>query len=295
MWLDNYCNIKSYRGGKPQFKNAFNYWRNELFKRVNKLYTWDGLPFPQKEIETLLILFGRCGMMKSKGEIVSSPVSLYGVTNFPDEFTHFNWATPLASGSCKIGVDGVLIANDTLRNPVIPVIDRYAMMIAHTEISFINALVNGRAQTTAVASDNKSAEEVRKYQNKLYDGNNDCIVDRAFLGIEFKENDNSSLNYIKSLYDSRQALLYSFYEDLGIKKNQQKRERLVSDEVNADEQLLKLNILDMTDAREKACEEINKIFGLNVSVKCNVDYNENGVPDGKEGEKDEVEKPDVLQ
>lgn len=290
MWLDSYYQIKSYKGGKPQFKNAFMYWRNQLFNRVNKLYTWKNLPFPQKEIETRLILFGKCGIAKTKsGELVATNCSLFGVTNYYDIFTSFNWCTPLTQGTVTIGVDGVLIDNDTLRNPIIPIIDRYSMMLAHTEISLINALVNGRAQKTFVANSNKVAQDIRTYQNKLYDGANDCIVDTAFIGLDVKDNDNGSLSHIKNLYDVRQNLLYSFYEDLGIKKNQQKKERMVTDEVSADNTLLKLNILDMTDARKRACDEINRIFGTNITVECNVDYDEDGIPDGEKKEGEEVE------
>ena len=287
MWLDDFYNVKSYKGGKPQFKNAFAYWRSQLFNKVNKLYTWENLPtsIPQKEIETRLILHGKCGIIKgNEGDLLAVDISMYGITNYYDEWTTFNYTTPKQNGRRKIGKTGVVIDNDTLRNPIIPIIDRYAMMLSHAEITLVNALVNGRAQKTAVASSNKMADDIRKYQNKLYDGSNDVIVDRAFLGAEFHDNDTNSLNQLKTIYDTRQAILYSFYEDLGIKKNQQKRERLVSDEVSADNTLLKLNILDMTDARQKACREINKIWGTNVSVKCNVDYDDNGVVDSEESE-----------
>lgn len=297
MWLNDFYDKKTYRGGKPQFKNAFNYWRAQLFNKVNKLYTWNNLPesIPQKEIETRLILWGKCGIVKAGAELLAVDIEMFGITNYYDEFKQFNYCTPLQNGMRTIGKDGVLVDNDTLRNPIIPIIDRYSMMLAHAEISFINALVNGRDAKTIVASSNQMAEEIRKYQNKLYDGANDVIVDRALIGAEFHENDHSPLNFVKSLYDVRNEILYAFYEDLGIKKNQQKRERLVADEVSADEVLLKLNILDMTDARKRAAEQINTMFGTNISVKCNVDYDGNGIADGKEGEPDEVKNTNVSE
>lgn len=286
MYLDEVKNLKTYRNGKPQFANSFKYWRNKLFEQVNKLFTWEGLPFPQKEIESRLILHGACGVHLEKKELEAVTVSLYGVTQYYDEFTNYTYATPLSSGEKVIGVTGVLVDNNSLRNPTINLIDRYSMLLAHTEISLITALVNGRATKTYVASTNKVAESIRTYQNKLYNGQNDIIVDSSFIGLDIKDNDNSSLNNLKTLYDIRQNLLYSFYEDMGIKKNQQKKERLVTDEVNADETLLRLNIKDMFDSRKKACDEINKLFNTNISVKCNVDYDGDGITD-KEGATDE--------
>lgn len=276
--------IKTYTGGKPKFSNSFNYWRRFYIEKCKMLFTIDGLPFKQKEVDIPLILFGRCGVNYSKraDALIAAPINLHGITSYVDEFTHYDWNTPLDNGTCKIGVDGVLVENDSLRNPLIALCDRYAMLSAHTDITFINSLVNGRSSKTIVAGDNKAQEEARKYQNKLYNGNNDVIVDRAFLGLEFHDNDTTSLGYLKPLYDTRQAILYSFYEDLGIKKNQQKRERLVTDEVNADDQLLKLNVKDMLESRQRACDEINKLFGLKLTVKCNVDYDDNGVIDSEE-------------
>lgn len=279
MYLDEIKNIKTYRSGKPQFANSFKYWRNQLFDKVNKLFTWDSLPFPQKEIETRLALYGFCGVLSGKNGLVACEVNMYGITDYYDEFTDINFVTPLQNGKRKIHIDSVVIDNNTLRNPTINIIDRYAMLLAHTEITFINALVNGRASKTSIATSNKMAESIRQYQNKLYNGSSDVIVDSSFIGVEMKDNDNSYLKDIKSIYDVRQNILYSFYEDMGIKKNQQKRERLVSDEVEADTCLLKLNIKDMYEARKKACDEINKLFNTNISVKCNVDYDSDGIVD----------------
>lgn len=279
MYLDEIKNMKTYRSGKPQFSNSFRYWRNQLFNQVNKLFTWEGLPFPQKEIETRLALYGFCGVVKGNNGMLACDINMFGLTDYYDEFTDLNFVTPLQNGSRKIHIDAVVVDNNTLRNATINIIDRYAMLLAHTEITFVNALVNGRASKTSIATSNKQAESIRQYQNKLYNGSTDVIVDSSFVGIDIKDNDNTYLKDIKSIYDVRQNILYSFYEDLGIKKNQQKRERLVSDEIEADTSLLKLNIKDMFEARKKAVTEINKIFGTSWTVKCNVDYDSDGIVD----------------
>lgn len=283
MYLDEIKNIKTYKNGKPQFANSFKYWRNKLFEQVNKLFTWGNLPFPQKEIETRLHLYGIVAIIEEDNKLIAVKPNLNGITNYVDEFTDINFATPLISGERVIDENCIIIDNNTLRNATINSIDRYAMMLSHTEISLITALVNGRATKTYVATNNKVAENIRDYQNKLYNGQNDVIVDSSFIGLEIKDNDNSSLNNVKTLYDIRQNLLYSFFEDMGIKKNQQKKERLVTDEVNADNTLLKLNIKDMYDSRKIACDKINKMFNTFITVKCNVDYDGDGITDSEGG------------
>lgn len=294
-------NVPDYstKSGKPTLKPALIYWEEQLFSVVCKLFTWQNLPFKQKEIESRLILRGSVGIIKIKNELVAvRSEGLNGMTKYYDEFKHFNWNTADGkSGVCNIDETGILIDNNALRNPTMDIIRRYALLLAHTEVTLLNALINGRSNKTMVVNNQHIAENVRIYQDKILNGSNDAIVDPAFLGVRVLDQATSqnSLNYIKALYDIRQSLLYSFYEDLGIKKNQQKRERLVADEVEADTSLLKLNLRDMYDARVEGCNRVNTMFGTSWSVLCNIDYDGNGTTEREEsnneqeaGETDEI-------
>lgn len=283
-----------FKSGKPTLKPALEYWTEQLFAIVEKLFTWNNLDFKQKEIESRLILRGRVGIVRIGKDIV--PVvadGLNGNTYYPDEFKYFNWNTVNSkSGRGVIDKDAILIDNNALRNPTMDIVRRYALILAHTEVTLLNALINGRSNKTIVASNQKMADSIRVYQDKIINGSNDAIVDPSFIGLNVLDqaNGQNSLNYIKQLYDIRQSLLYSFYEDLGIKKNQQKRERLVSDEVEADTMLLKLNIKDMYDSRKEGCEKVNKMFGTNWTVFCNIDYDADGPAEGGE-ENEEADGP----
>ena len=55
---------------------------------------------------------------------------------------------------------------------------------------------------------------------------------------------------------------------LGINNNNNvKKERMIVDEVNANNEYTSINLDLMFDLREKACKEINEKFGLNITVK----------------------------
>jgi hypothetical protein len=59
---------------------------------------------------------------------------------------------------------------------------------------------------------------------------------------------------------------------LGINNsNQDKRERLVADEVAANDQQISAARNSAMGARKYACEQINKRFGLDISVEWNED------------------------
>ena len=59
---------------------------------------------------------------------------------------------------------------------------------------------------------------------------------------------------------------------LGINNaNTDKRERLVTNEVEANNEMIQINADVMLEVRKHACEEINKMFGLNISVEKRTD------------------------
>lgn len=289
MYLDDYCKnndtAKTYKAGATTYAPAYRFWRNKLFKFVMKIFTWEGLDIPNKEIETRLIMSGKCGIIHSnKGKLTAVDVNLYGITEYMDEFTSFNYSTPFESGHRDIGVDGVLIDNDSLRDSAFYIIHHYAVMLAHTEVTFINVLINARDMKSYIASDDKTAKGIREYRNKLYMGNPDAIVDDSFLGIDTKDTNNNTLLSINDLMATRRDLLNSFFEDIGVKhSNDGKRERLITDEVNANNGLLRLNIRDEFECRIKACDEINRIFGTHATVICNVDIDDDGTTSDENG------------
>lgn len=291
MYLNNLENFKCKNNTKKQtLYKSYNFWLNWLFDFCIKLFSWENIDFPQKEIETRLILFGRCGFNKVDGVYIPVDVGMYGLTNFYDEYSDYTWTTPLHNGKCIIGKDGLIINNSQLRTPTYHLIEHYALLLAHTEISLINALVNGRSSNTIIANTDQVAQSARQFYDKLYNGQLDAIVDKTFESIDIKSSDTTSINAIKNLYDTLNNILTLFYESIGVRKAGTKKERMVVDEVNSDSGLLKLNILDMFNERRTACKNINKLFGLNITVNCNVDIDgDNEVEDMKEGVNNEPE------
>ena len=259
-----------------------------LFEKIVRVFVWDGLPtdMPQREIETRLILNGFCGMVKdgAKGIMVATG-GMSGPTQYADIFTKFTYSAPTAQGGTKtIGKDCVIINNSALRNPLYPLVYRYAFLLSHADISLKCALVNARYTDLFSTDDQQTAESVRAVRNKIYDGDYDCIVDSSIIGAlqNMASTDNTS-NTLKQIMEIRTDLLRGFYNDIGIKFIKDKKERMISDEVSDDNQMLLFNINDMLHQREKACDEINTVFGLQVSVRLSDEFsiikNDEGVTD----------------
>lgn len=273
---NNNCDFNLNKATELTVKNSYRYYVDFLLEFCMKLFTIENLPdsIPEKEILTRCFLYGSCGIVDTRetGLIAVRPM-LHGVTNYYDEFTHFNWATPLYSGDAEIGKTGILIDANELRNELFPKIRRYALLLSHCDVTLAHDLVNGRSNMVVRALTQKFADMAKGIRKKQYNGELDVYVDAGFDTLDFIDTKSSSTgsSYMGAL-DTRNELLNNFMEELGIKRSNQKRERMVVDEVDAGNELLLLNIKNMYESMRDGIEKMNDLYGTNVSIKCNVNY-----------------------
>ena len=252
------------------------YWRDSLFERVMKLFVWENTGnLKPKEIEQRLILNGHCGIANYQGELTAFYGSFYGVTKYMDEWTDYIVRCPVYTASKKIGTEVIVIDNNSLRNPTFELVHHYATMLAHTEVSLINCLINTRdSGGVPIASTEKQKASIKEYQNQIFNGKYGVVTDVGNLGITYAGSDRKTQQDLNDIMETREKLIKSFYSDIGVRSAFEKRNNTVQAEVEADTSLLLLNLADMLRCREKACEEVNKLFGTNWSVHVakEIDY-----------------------
>ena len=245
------------------------FWKEHLLERCQKLFVYEGLPegLPQKEIEMPLYLKGHVGICDYKHELTAFNGTFHGVTKYLDEFTHYNCYCPIDTFTREIGKDIVIIDNTSLRNPLLPLIHHYAVMLAHTDVTLVDSLINVRdCGGVPVAPNEKTKKSIQEYQNKLYNGQYGVITDIGLQGVDFIGNARGSAQSIKEIYEVREKLIKSFYQAIGIKGSFEKNNNAVVDEVTSDSSLLQINIHDMLDCRKKGVEKVNNLFGTSISV-----------------------------
>lgn len=240
------------------------YWRDELFERVMRLFVWENTgSVKPKEIEQRLLLNGHVGITiipKDKSELTAMYGSFNGVTKYNDEWKNYTVRCPIYSATKPIfnehNKNGkvVVIDNNALRNPIYPLIHHYATLLAHTEVTYINSLINARDSGGApVVSTEKQKQSVNDYNAKRFNGQYGVIVDSAFLGIEYATGSaNNTQQEIKAIYECRNRILKDFYSDIGVRSAFEKRSNTITEEVEADTSLLLLNLSDMFESRKKA-------------------------------------------
>ena len=166
--------------------------------------------------------------------------------------------------------NAVVIKNNQLSEPSMYMVGDFAGRLAETERTID---INIKAQKTpwlvSVAND-KVLLSLRNAYKQLSDGEPVLFVDKELLAGDPLKVMNTSAPYVVDKLDTHKMNLWNeALTFLGINNaNTEKRERLITDEVKANEQLITMSANTMLKKRKEAAETINKVFpGLAVGVE----------------------------
>lgn len=257
------------------FRLAYGYWVNNLFERVSRLFKWENtgddldLGIDPIHIEKPLLLYGQVGICEHERRLRAFAGSYSGVSIYYDRFPDFMVRSPLYSGRKVIGKDIAIIRNNSNETNLQQLCHRYALQLAHAEVTFTILLVNARVSSVPTVNNNKEKSIIDDWRTGVYNGKIGTVMDSGFLSVKWQDiNTNTSAN-IKDVWEVRENILTSFYHDVGVKCAPVKKGNMIAAEVNDDDAMLLLNINDMLEQRQKGCERVNKMFGTNWRVdKC---------------------------
>lgn len=280
--MENYENTffcYPYKKRNTRKKRAFDVWTDKLLMVVSRIFKYDNLPpnLPQWELEKRLIMGGSCFVFKNETYgVITSFGGLSGVDIY-NNASSFNYAQAiLGSGSnMRNMIDGVIIYGtsidklDCRRGAIGRRIQYYADLLSDIDVSRQVGLINNRSIATVIAKSDNALNELRAYYTKLVDG--EFIVPRITTGVlDATENLNKQSNiqgYTLTDFDvAQQNVLKMFYSDFGISYASEKKERLITDEIAANEDALDINIKDMLDCRQSGINAVNNLFGTAITV-----------------------------
>lgn len=268
-----------------------NYFQN--FQSIaTYLFSYEGIEnHLQREIEKRMFLYGRCGIVSHLGELTAVTPEPGGedIYNKPTFFTFcFGGGIPDRSSRPDyrdIGKNGVYAINTFSQFPTSIIVEQYALMLAHVDMSIIAECVNGRFMDVLVAHNNKDSEQAAIFSKKLYEGDLSYIQDKA-EEMEISRTARS-VSHLGDLLDTKDRLLKDVYALFGIKKIPEKRERMITGEVEISDKMMSFNLKDMLEMRKKMCADIGEVFGRKVSVKCHIDIDASGTLEHEQEMEDE--------
>lgn len=272
---------------------VFNFYVRYLLQRVISVFKFDGLPDLWAENYFKYVLFGR-------GVIAVFNTDRYGTIcqqcTIGNRMTLFRQPSraiitnPVFSKTydLKIGEQCEIIKLQPDYGSVMDIVSTYAdLMTMCIESAGIN-MYNSKAGFVFFASNKAQAESFKKAYDQVSSGQPITVVDK-----NLRREDGSpewqffmpevGRNYVTSnLLNDMRTLENQFNTFVGIPNaNTQKRERLISDEVTANNiEVSTLPTLWLETVR-KDLEKVNRMFDLNISVSLRYE-SENGF--GKESE-----------
>ena len=259
----SYCSDK-----ETVFKNYCKY----TFTRTQSMFVYTGLPdtIPVQYLEKYLQQNGSCCIAEVNGNLyalIGSAGGEYDEYYQPTEYTVSNPYLNL-SKTFKIGEDCVYCRNDYEANGLIPLISRYCGLMTENLLTVRLADINMRMMNLLSAPDDNTLQSAIKYLQDLEKGKLGVVGESPFFeGLKLQSNHVGSGDYMIQFIELQQYLKGSLYNELGINANfNMKREALSGEEVALNDDALMPLIDDMLKQRRTMCDELNKMFGLNVSV-----------------------------
>lgn len=260
--------------------------------RLQSMFKWSGLPdtIPQKWIESYLLVDGQCavintekGLFATNGGMGADPNEYY----IPTKYIVTNpWLPEGSTAGKQYNIDGddknaVLVRNDIYTVGLMPLLVKYCTQMVENDITMSIADIWVRATVALSAADDQTRESAEQWLRDLRKGKLGVIGEAPFLA----GNQNESLRTnpigtvagtLTDLIEYHQYLKAGLYNDIGLNSNyNMKREAIMSNETKLNDDALHPLIDTMLACRKEAAEEINKLFGTNISVEFNSAWADN--------------------
>jgi hypothetical protein len=304
---------------------------NDYFERLKKvalsIFEWENLPTSMDEryLEQCLFFFGKATLLKDKNYgfintrcAGSGYVNIYGLPTKLNCYSYsfqsmrklYTGINPNLSDKQKENMEYnecILVGNNWDFLPTASTIELFAYRLAEAEMT---AFTNIKAQKTPVliVVDEKQRLLMENLYNQ-YNGNQPFIFgDKNQLDGSIIKSITTEAPFIADkIMDYKKEIWNEALTYLGINNIMvEKKERMITDEANQNNELINLNLQSYLAPRQKACKDFNEKFGLTgtdkeISVRVRsdlkniikqemsitndfIDENENNIDDRIEGE-----------
>ena len=258
-----YCSDKA-----KVFENYCKY----TFTRTQSMFTYEGLPetIPVQWLESYLQRNGSCCIAEHEGKLYALLGNAGGELDEYYQPTIYTVANPALnlSKSYKIGEDCVYCKNDYDAIGLVPLVSRYCGLMTENLLTVRISDINMRMMNLLSAPDDNTVQSTKQYLKDLEEGKLGVVGETPFFeGLTLQSQGVGNGDYMIQFIELQQYLKGSMYNELGINANfNMKREALSGQEVALNDDALMPLIDDMLKQRRAMCDELNEMFGLNVSV-----------------------------
>lgn len=151
-------------------------------------------------------------------------------------------------------------------------IAKTATMLADNDLSINVAQKNTRLINILAAEDQQTKDAIDIVVKKQYAGEPYAVVMKSLIDNlqSVPLTSTTSNQYLVQLVELHQYILAHFYEAIGLSTHDNmKKERLITDEINDNDALTKLNIDNMMHTIQNGLDKVNAKYGTDITIKLN--------------------------
>ena len=289
--LDNW-QIRAGRGGICDFRQNYDFYFKWLTNKIMSCFIIADEDQSERTrsldwnyAKMNLILNGEICITDFNGKLYACIGSRGGTPNEYYVPTQFIIANPvLGSKTVNIDRDGVVIYNTrvdqfifTGTTPVFAaglfdLIEQTATLLADNVISINCSQINARITTffTADSEAQAAAGEIilkRMYAGKPYAILKNDLIEKINVN---PVNTAAAGQNLTELVELHNYIIANFFQSIGIKSNNvMKRERLIRDEIESQDDFLQVSILEILSSWQEGLDKVNQMYDTSFTVKLN--------------------------
>lgn len=275
MFDEKSYQLLSYKSVAQMANNmTFSYYYYKLMLIARALFDWEGLPnnMDERWIEKYLFTSGKCIFFKEPklGFMVAGLAQQGSINCYGDPTDVWPVAENYVYDGPKLinGENCYVIRNNDLMLPNFPIVRQYAFKLTNIDRA-IDVNIEATKTPIIVRCSDKQRLSLKNAINQRRD--NEPVIwanDQSNIGDMVSTLETNAPVVFPQLQTQKHMILNEIFTDLGINNaNMDKRERMVANEVEANNEQVKASEDVMLKVREEACKQINRIFGLDISVK----------------------------
>lgn len=259
--------------------------------RVMKMFKYKGLPeeIPVDCLNKMLLQDGFCWFTKWNGNTLTgenadqyyvfhgrmgSVIDAYYrpteiIISNPGANCYENFTLGKQKAGTYYGEKGVIIRNDTLYHGLMPLIKRYAYLLAENLLTLRSADVFLRIISLISGQDDKTLISANEFIKSIEKGEMKAVAEGKFFeGVKMQSPPSNNGSYLTQFIEYQQYFLGSFFNEIGLNANfNMKRESIAKSESSLNEDSMLPLCQNMLMCRQEDFNVVNEMFGLNIEVE----------------------------